>query len=304
MNYIDTLDYLFKIVLANRMLLAITMKECLNEFKHIDVSTIYHEYIEAHIFTDELVHENIVGSNTEKIIDGKKTTFDVLFFSKLPNSNHKIGIIINAEAQSIHNISYDVLNRAHYYNARNISSQYKTLWEENNYDELRKVVSIWFVLDAPKYKQGCLNRYIMKEEHIVGNVCENQNNIDKNEIIMVYLSQTKADNDFIQIMSDIKNKNVDFEELKIKLANKYGITVDNQMIVEVDQMCNYGSYVFNEGKLEGKIEGKLEGKIEGLVTSIVDMMNGFNITIDEVLSKMTISDELKQQCKEIILNKH
>ena len=296
MNYIDTLDYLFKIVLANRMLLAITMKECLNEFKHIDVSTIYHEYIEAHILTDELVHENIVGSNTEKIIDGKKTTFDVLFFSKLPNSNHKIGIIINAEAQSIHNISYDVLNRAHYYNARNISSQYKTLWEENNYDELRKVVSIWFVLDAPKYKQGCLNRYIMKEEHIVGNVCENQNNIDKNEIIMVYLSQTKADNDFIQIMSDIKNKNVDFEELKIKLANKYGITVDNQMIVEVDQMCNYGSYVFNEGKLEGKIEG--------LVTSIVDMMNGFNITIDEVLSKMTISDELKQQCKEIILNKH
>lgn len=300
MNYIDTLDYLFKIVLANRMLLAITMKECLNEFKHIDVSTIYHEYIEAHILTDELVHENIVGSNTEKITDGKKTTFDVLFFSKLPNSNHKIGIIINAEAQSIHNISYDVLNRAHYYNARNISSQYKTLWEENNYDELRKVVSIWFVLDAPKYKQGCLNRYIMKEEHIVGNVCENQNNIDKNEIIMVYLSQTKADNDFIQIMSDIKNKNVDFEELKIKLANKYGITVDNQMIVEVDQMCNYGSYVFNEGKLEGKIEGK----IEGLVTSIVDMMNGFNITIDEVLSKMTISDELKQQCKEIILNKH
>ena len=304
MNYIDTLDYLFKIVLANRMLLAITMKECLNEFKHIDVSTIYHEYIEAHILSDELVHLKIVGSNTEKINHGKKTTFDVLFFSKLPNSNHKIGIIINAEAQSIHNISYDVLNRAHYYNARNISSQYKTLWEENNYDELRKVVSIWFVLDAPKYKQGCLNRYIMKEEHIVGNVCENQNNIDKNEIIMVYLSQTKADNDFIQIMSDIKNKNVDFEELKIKLANKYGITVDNQMIVEVDQMCNYGSYVFNEGKLEGKIEGKLEGKIEGLVTSIVDMMNGFNITIDEVLSKMTISDELKQQCKEIILNKH
>ena len=69
-------------------------------------------------------------------------------------------------------------------------------------------------------------------------------------------------------------------------------------------MCNYGSFVFNEGKLEGKIEGKLEGKIEGLVTSIVDMMNGFNITIDEVLSKMTISDELKQQCKEIILYKH
>ena len=89
MKYIDKLDYLFKIVLANRLILSIAMKECLKEFKHIDVSTIYHEYIEAHILTDEEVHENIVGSNIEKITDGKKTTFDVLFFSKLPNSTKK-----------------------------------------------------------------------------------------------------------------------------------------------------------------------------------------------------------------------
>ena len=272
MNYIDTLDYLFKVVLANRILLAITMKECLNEFKDIDVSKIYHEYIEAHILTDEQVHEKIIGANTEKNTDGKKTTFDILFFSKLPNSKHKIGIIINAEAQSIHDISYDVLNRAHYYNARNISSQYKTLWSGSNYDELRKVVSIWFILDAPKYKQGSLNRYVMKEEHVIGEVCEKQINIDKNEIIMVYLSQGKADNDFIQIVSDIKNKNVDFEELTNKLAKKYGITLDNQMIVEVDQMCNYGSYVFNEGKQEGIIEGKKEGLLEGRFEAILELI--------------------------------
>jgi len=86
---------------------------------------------------------------------------------------------------------------------------------------------------------------------------------------MVYLSQGKADNDFIQIMSDIKNKNVNIEEFTNKLAKKYAITLDNQMIVEVDQMCNYGSYVFNEGKqrgiIEGKKEGLLEGKKEGLL---------------------------------------
>ena len=162
------------------------MKECLEEFKNIDVSTIYNDYIEAHISTDTGVHENIIGSNTEKIIDGKKTTFDVLFFAKLPDSNNNIGIIINAEAQSLDGIKYDVLNRAHYYNARNISSQYKTLWEDQNYDELRKVVSIWFILDPNKKDQGNLNRYVMKEEHIIGNTSGNQRNIEKNEIIMVY----------------------------------------------------------------------------------------------------------------------
>ena len=96
MSYIDTLDYLFKVVLANKLILAISMKECLEEFKNIDVSTIYNDYIEAHILKDVGVHENIIGANTEKITDGKKTTFDVLFFSKLPDSNSNIGIIINA----------------------------------------------------------------------------------------------------------------------------------------------------------------------------------------------------------------
>ena len=254
MEYIHTLDYLFKIVLGNKILLAITMKECLEEFKEIDVSTIYHEYIEAHILKEVGVHENIVGANTEKITDGKKTTFDVLFYAKLPNSNHKIGIIVNAEAQSLHSIDYDVLNRAHYYNARNLSSQYKTLWDDDHYDELRKVVSIWLILDPPKRNQGSLNRYAMQEEHLVGNACENEKNIKKNEIIMVYLSKGKCDNDFIQIMSDIKNKKVNIHDLRIKLAKKYGINIDEQMEMEVNQMCNYGSYVFNEGKIEAILE--------------------------------------------------
>lgn len=37
----------------------------------------------------------------------------------------------------------------------------------------------------------------MKEEHVVGSICENQKNIEKNEIIIVYLSKGKCENEFI-----------------------------------------------------------------------------------------------------------
>ena len=301
MDYIETSDYLFKVVLANKILLALSMKECLNEYKDCDINIIINEYIEAHILKDVTVHENIVGNNTEKITDGKKTTFDVLFFAKLPDSNQKIGIIINAEAQSIHNINYDVLNRAHYYNARNISSQYKTLWEENNYDELRKVVSIWFILDPPKYKQGSMNRYAMNETHIIGNVCEKQKNIDKNEIVMVYLSQGKCENEFIQIMSDISNRNVSYDDMKKKLSRKYGVFLNEQFEMEVMQMCNYGSYVFNEGKLEGKIEGKIEGKLEGMIeqayNSILKTMKNFKVDFEQAITSLELDEELANACR-------
>ena len=35
-------------------------------------------------------------------------------------------------------------------------------------------------------------------------------------------------------------------------------------------MCNYGSYVFNEGKQEGIIEGKKEGLLEGKKVGLLE----------------------------------
>ena len=125
----------------------------------------------------------------------------------------------------------------------------------------------------------------MKEEHIIGNTCENQNNIEKNEIIMVYLSKDNCDNEFIQLMSDIKNRNVNFDELKIKLANKYDITIDEHITLEVDQMCNYGSYVFNEGKIEQAYE------------NILNVMKNFNTTFEQAIKSLNLNDSIEIECR-------
>lgn len=145
------LDLLFKQSLSNKVFLALIMKECINEYKNEDLNTIIQKYIENHIEVGEkIVHPRITGADKEKTDDNKQTTYDINFYARLPKQKDKIGIIINVEAQTRYKLGYHMLNRAHYYNARNISNQFGILFEESD----------------------GINRYRFKEEHIYGNVKE------------------------------------------------------------------------------------------------------------------------------------
>ena len=320
MNIIDSLDYKFKEIMAHKIILAITMKKLLKEYKDYSVYTIFHEFIEEHISLNTPVHPLIVGGAQEIVQDGKRTTFDVKFYEKLPHSDSKIGIIINLEAQSIRDIKYDIVNRAHYYNARLISTQFKTLADCLSYNDLKKVASIWFVLDPPKYKYNAINRIHNIVEHEIGFVEENLYHVDKSEIIVVYLSE-RSDDEFIQLLNELRDRTSDLDDFIMKIARKHGIEIDDKIKEEIEQMCNYGQYVKNlgieegkaegliEGKIEGKAEGLIEGKIEGrleiIVQTIRHSMNKKNFTFDEALldSGLTITDEEIIKCKEILFKK-
>ena len=71
-------------------------------------------------------------------------------------------------------------------------------------------------------------------------------------------------------------------------------------------MCNFSQYVKEEGKIEGKIEGKMEGKIEGIeettIKNIINMMDSFKMTIDEVMEGMKLSEKDKEKYRLLILN--
>lgn len=250
----ETLDSLFKQVLSIKEFLAIIMKECIVEYKNEKIETIINQYIESHIQVGEkLVHPKISGANTEINHDKKKTTFDINFYARLPKSKDKIGIIINIEAQDKHQPGYHMLNRAHYYNARNISNQYGVLFTDSNYDDIRKVISIWIILDPPKYKSDGINRYTMEEENIYGNIKENPSFIKKNSIVMVYLSK-ESKSKFIQLMNELRDRKLDLSKFSELLKSEYGYNKKINIESEVRKMCNFSQYVKNEARLEFAIE--------------------------------------------------
>lgn len=288
----ETLDVLFKQALSNKVFLALIMKKCIEEYKDEPLDKIIHEYIENHISVGtKEVHPRIAGGPTEINEDEKKTTYDINFYASLPNSKESIGVVINVEAQEKDHPGYSMMNRAHYYNARNISSQYNVFFTKSNFDGLRKVVSIWLILKPSSKKQDGINIYQMVERQVIGNVVEKEEDIKKNEIIMVYLSKESNDS-FIQLMNDLRDRKIDFIKFRNDLKEEYDYQLDEKAEKEVTLMCNYGQYVRNEGKLEGREETILQ--------NLRSLMMNMNWTLLEAMSALNISHEYLSKYEKMI----
>ena len=79
-------------------------------------------------------------------------------------------IIINVEAQKDEPNGYDILNRAIFYVSRMISSQKERDFSNSNYNDIKRVYSIWVCMNMPKnslehihlVKDSVVNSYTWK----------------------------------------------------------------------------------------------------------------------------------------------
>ena len=292
----ETLDTLFKKSLSNKVFLALIMKECIEEYKNEDLNTIIHDYIENHIQVGEKeVFPKISGTNTELNIDNKRTTYDINFYAKLPKQEDNIGIIINIEAQDRLKRNYHMMNRAHFYNARNLSNQIEILVAKDDYDKLKKVVSIWIILNPPVENQNAITAYKMSEQYILGQAHINEEIYNKNEIVMVYLSK-ESSNSFIQLFNDLRDRKLNMNEFKTQLKEEYNYELDDKIESEVNQMCNFSQYV----KEEGRLEGRLEGIDTTMIQNIINMMDSFKLSIDQVMDGMKLSIQDKEKYRSLV----
>ena len=72
----------------------------------------------------------------------------------------------------------------------------------------------------------------------------------------------------------------------------------------IDNMCNMGQALFEEGKIEGKIEGKAEGIEEGIKTTrlgdIVSLCKKLGCTIEYAMSLLSIPENMREEYKEML----
>lgn len=104
-----------------------------------------------------------LGTATEDGVNGEGTVkFDIRTHVYLPNQDIKI--LINIEAQKDFHPGYDIETRAVWYCARMLSSELNVEFSNKNndpkkYANIKKVYSIWVVLDPPQYLSGKIMEY-------------------------------------------------------------------------------------------------------------------------------------------------
>lgn len=165
-----------KALIADKQVLARIAKYRTTEFKDYDIPTIINciedepeiSKIPVYPGMRNLDSEAITGMNNESTIPNEGTvTFDVRFYMITPD-NIRIKLILNIELQKKYYESYHFEPRAVFYCARMISEQLDREFTANNYDDLKKVYSIWIFFDAPQKECDTITEYYLEKKDVYG----------------------------------------------------------------------------------------------------------------------------------------
>lgn len=316
-------DAACKSLLSNKIILAWILKECVSEYKGYSAEDIAEKYIEG---TPEIsssaVHpggEKITGLNTiDSSVNEGEIAYDILFSSLIPETDDKLFMIINVEAQKKYNPGYPLIKRAIYYCSRLISSQYQKYFTSPHYDNIRKVYSIWVCPYPPVDKEDTITAYSIREINLVGDAKEAVADYDLMSAVMVCLG-THNSNDhkgLLELLEVLLSSSRSAAEKKSILENSFSIAMTREMEGEVTEMCNLSDVLEEralergkaegreEGKAEGREEGKAEGREEGIMIGVTNnikqLMSNLKLTANQAMNALGIPPQEQPKYLEMI----
>ena len=262
----DALDKQSKKILQYREVLAIILKETVEEYQGYSETEII-EFIEADSITEET---EISGGRTNTKINGEATefselnektsNFDIAFRAKNPRLSGGevvVNLYIDVEPQKNYRPGYPIEKRGMYYLSRRLCSQLDVVTEKTDYGQLEKCYTIFICRDRiPKKEQMSISFYKMVNDKNVGDCHPKEEDYDLMTLVIIrlgdkdYHSEEKNVLDFLTIIFQPHQKG--FRE---KLS-RYISFEEELGTREEKHMIGLGLSIYAEGIEEG-IELKL-----------------------------------------------
>ena len=209
----------------------------------------------------------IVGLNTENSeVYAGYVRFDIIFYVRTKDGVSQI--IINIEAQKTNPADYDILNRAIFYISRLISSQKNREFKGSNYNDIKKVYSIWICMNM---KEDSMNHIHLTNDVIMGDY-KWKGKLELLNIIMVGVSGKLSDKDennkLHRLLVTLLSEKIEANEKLDILEHEYGIAMEESIEEDVKTMCNLSEGIEERAMETGRKEGIEEGRKAGLEIGI------------------------------------
>ena len=170
-------------------------------------------------------------------------------------------------------------------------------------------------MEAPQGKSA-INRYQLKEQHLLHRYKEPYQNYDLMGIIFVYLGNSKVKDQLINLLDLMFKSSKKASEKITTLHNDFGIDLTQEGEGDLAVMCNLGEGIYEdglmkgeqegwekgrkEGRAEGRKEGKEEGRTEGKLEFALELLkDGMALEKVAKYSKLSLSmiEKLAKQNK-------
>ena len=293
-----TYDTNVKFLLADRQILARILKYAVSEFQDMAIDEIMScigNDIEIGSKPLDAGLSNlgrIKDSNIEDNVPGEGIIFyDIRFTAYLRQSEMKILIHVEAQKSSDPSaLGYHLENRIIFYMARMVSAQKQTEFFHSNYDNLKKVRSIWICMDSSD-EGDSIEELGFEKKSIFGNKT-NLHNTDLMKGIIINIRSGENLKDSQNILINMLEKlfsQMDTAEKKRILTESYGMIMTADLEGRIQTMCNLSENIEAKG-----IEKGIEQGIEEERTNAIKRMLKAGATKEQILSYGYTEKELTE----------
>lgn len=227
----------------------------------------------------------IHGMNAESAIPGEgKVTYDIYFYV-MTREKQPIKIIINVELQKKYHVGYRFGSRGVFYCARMLSEQLDKEFTTDNYNDMRKVYSIFICMEAPEKDANTITECSIEQKELYGDF-KGEEKCDYLSVIIIRLSKkdnSDSNNELIDMLTVLLSEEIDAETKKQELETKHGMIMTRETEGGIQSMCNLG-----EGLIE-KYEAR--GERKSLVETYQEFGKSKDDTIEKLMDKFQMSRE-------------
>ena len=256
-----------KRLLGNKIILAHILVKTVDEFKGMNPKDVV-SYIEGEPFISvvpvepgltnavkEKGGQRIAGLNTENAeINEGLIRYDIIFYVRMKDGISQV--IVNVEAQKDEPTGYHILNRAVFYVSRLVSLQKERDFVKTNYNDIRRVFSIWVCMGMDENSMDYVH---LTDEKLLGSYPW-KGRLDLLNIVLIGISNELPKHDekyeLHRLLSTILSMELSVDEKLGIIRTEYSIQVDDKLRKDMSAMCN-----LSQGIRENATDNALAGVI-------------------------------------------
>lgn len=216
--------------------------------------------------TNQQNRQSITGlANEDKVQAEGEIYYDIRFYIHIPGEVERIRLIINIEAQKSYYPGYQIVTRGIFYGARMISAQLGTEFRHSQYDDIKKVYSIWVCLQAPQKVGNAIAEYSMEKHDLLPGFADRPEAYDKLSVVVIALNEKmQTEDELTGMLNTLFSQRKTYLEKKQELETKYHIKMSDEFGKEMDRMCNLSDLIEERGIQQGMQQGIQQGMQQGI----------------------------------------
>ena len=238
--------------------------------------------------------------NTERATPRDPLHMDAVFDVRAPKgADDSVRIIVNVEGQNNISTRYPMENRIQYYVSELVFSQKGTYFDNDDYGNISKVYSIWFMMEPLKRYRNTVIRYSLGGRYVGNSPDAPIPRMDLINVIVVNLGEYDSRMDSINAFPALLfSKGMDFVPWKREMKTKFNVDVSQLLYRKMRKMVSIVAEsrerYFDEGAEAGYIKGA-NAVVSRIADSVLKTSEIDGVPISTVLDRSHYDDDLRRE---------